>query len=113
MAYYTAPYAFQTTIPQGYGGQFFPSSLLSSFFYDISATILYTFYPQNQYDAWLNVPSSVAQQLSIAGKQYSSAPSYPNPDTIYNTNIKGVFPKCILTESGSPLLCDNGNYLVV
>lgn len=113
MVYYTAPYYFQTTIPQGFGGQFYPPSLLSAYFYDISATILYTFYPQSQYDVWLNAPTSIAQQLSVAGKQYSSAFSYPNPDTIYNTNIVGVFPKCVLTESGSPLLCDNGKYLVV
>lgn len=112
-SYYTAPYYFQTSPLQGWGGQFYPASLLSGYFYDIVSTILYTFYPQNQYDVWLDVPTSVPQQLSIAGKQYSSALSYPNPDTIYNQNIKNVFPKCILTENGSPLLCDNGDYLVV
>jgi len=111
--YYTAPYGFQTSIPQSWSGQFYPTSLLSGYAYDVPNTILYTFYPQEQYDVWLDVPSSIAQQLSIAGKQYSSSASYPNPDTIYNTNIKGVFPRCILTESGSPLVCENGNYLVV
>lgn len=112
-SYYTAPYGFQTSITAGWGGQFYPAFLLSGFSYDIPNTILYTFYPQEQYDVWLNVPTSLAQQLTIAGKQYSSAPGYPNPDIIYNNNIKGVFPRCILTENGSPLLCDNGDYLVV
>lgn len=111
--YYTAPYSFKTSINQGWGGQFSPAGLLSAFFYDIPNTILYTFYPQNQYDVWLNAPTSIAQQLTLSGKQYNSNPSFPNPDTIYNTNIKNVFPKCILTENGSPLLCDNGVYLVV
>lgn len=111
--YYTAPYAFQTSISQGWGGQFYPPSLLFAYAYDIPSTILYTFYPQEQYDVFLNVPSSVAQQLAISGKQYSSAIGYPNPDTIYTQNISGVFPKCILTENGSPLLCNNGDYLVV
>lgn len=112
MSYYTAPYAFQTSIPQGWGGQFYPTSLLSGFFYDLINTILYTMYPQGQYDAWLNVPVSTAQQLTTAGKQYSSSASYPDPDTIYSNNISGVFPQCILTEDGSPLLCENGDYLV-
>lgn len=112
-SYYTAPYAFQTAITSGWGGQFYPAGLLSGFSYDIPNTILYTFYPQNQYDAWLNVPTSVPQQLTLSGKQYNSNPDFPNPDTIYSTNIRGVFPKCILTENGSPLLCDNGDYLVV
>jgi len=111
--YYTAPYAFQTNITSGWGGQFSPAGLVSGFFYDIINTILYIFYPQNQYDVYLNAPTSIAQQLTLSGKQYNSNPNFPNPDTIYNTNINGVFPKCILTESGSPLLCDNGDYLVV
>lgn len=111
--YYTAPYAFQTSIISGWGGQFSPATLISGFFYDIINTIIYIFYPQNQYDVYLNAPTSIAQQLTLSGKQYNSNPSFPNPDTIYKTNINGVFPKCILTENGSPLLCDNGNYLVV
>lgn len=111
--YYTAPYGFQTSIIQGWGGQFYPASLLSGYAYDIPNTILYTMYPQGQYDVWLNAPTSIAQQLSLAGKQYNANPGYPNPDQIYNNNIKNVFPKCILTENGSPILCDNGNYLVV
>lgn len=111
--YYTAPYGFKTAIQQGWSGQFYPPSLLSGFAYDIPNTILYTVYPQQQYDVWLNVPTSLAQQLTLAGKQYSSAPGYPNPDTIYTNNISGVFPRCILTENGSPLECENGKYLVV
>ena len=103
---------FQRAITSGWGGQFAPAGLLSGFSYDIPNTILYTFYPQNQYDVYLDVPTSIAQQLTIAGKQYNSNPNYPNPDTIYKININGVFPKCILTENGSPLLCDNGDYLV-
>lgn len=112
-SYYTAPYGFQTSIASGWGAQFYPQSMLSSVFYDIPSTILYTFYPQEQYDVWLDVPVSVAQQFNISGKQYSSSPSYPNPDTIYNTNVVGKFPQCILTENGSPLLCENGVYLVI
>lgn len=112
--YYTAPYAFKTNpIIQGWGGQFSPPGLISSYEYDLSSQILYTFYPQNQYDVFLNVPTSIPQQLSIAGKQYSSLPSYPNPDIIYSTNINGVFPKCLLTENGRPLICDNGDYIIV
>lgn len=114
MSYKPVAFGFQTpAIISGWGGQFYPPSLLSSYLYDIPGQVLYTVYPQEQYDVWLQVPTSIAQQLSIAGKQYSSAYGYPDPAIIYNTNIKGIFPQCLLAENGAPLLCENGNNLVI
>ena len=114
MVYKPVAFGFETpNIPLGWGGQYYPSSFLSGFMYDLSTQNLYTIYPQQQYDVWLNTPTSLAQQLTIAGKQNSSQQGYPDPGSIYVQSIKGVFPQCILTENGAPLLCENGNYLVL
>lgn len=113
MSYKPLPFGFTTPdTPLGWGGQF-PASVLSGFLYDLPNQILYTIYPQQQYDVWLQVPISIAQQLTLAGKQNSSQASFPNPDTIYSTNIKKVFPQCLLTERGAPLLCENKDHLVI
>lgn len=114
MVYHPVAFGFTTPdLPLGWGGQYTTSSTISGFMYDIPDQILYTIYPQQQYDVWLQAPTSLAQQLTIAGKQNSSQQSYPDPSTIYAQNIKGVFPQCLLTENGAPMLCENGDYLVL
>ena len=112
----TAPHGFQTPyVPLGWGGQYYPSSpTVSGFLYDIPNQILYTIYPNQTYDIWLQVPTSIAQQMTLAGAQNSSQASFPNPNTILTQQIKGVFPECILTENGAPLFSEtSGGYLVI
>lgn len=108
---------FQTpSIPQGWGGQYplSPLPVISGFSYDLPNQILYTIYPKQQYDVFLTVPTSMAQQLTLAGKQNSSQAGYPNQDTIYTQQIARVFPQCLLTEDGLALLAETtGNYLVL
>ena len=110
MSYHPVPFGFQAPyIPQGWGGQYYASSILSGFAYDIPQQILYTIYQQQQYDVFLEVPLSIAQQLTLAGKQNSSQPSFPSPDTIFTQqiltpHIAGVAD--IGTDSGINLVTD-------
>lgn len=102
-------------VAQGWGGQYpkTSTSILSGFNFDLPNQIIYTTYFQQQYDVFLTVNTSIPQQLTLAGKQNSSQPSFPDPDTIYNQQIRNVLPQCILAEQGSPLLTESGEYFVI
>lgn len=102
-------------IAQGWGGQYpkTQTSVLSGFNFDLPNKILFTTYFKQQYDVFLNVNTSLPQQLTLSGKQNSSQASFPDPDAIYNQQIRTVLPQCILAEQGSPLLTENGEYLVI
>jgi hypothetical protein len=121
MAIKPQPFAFQTPgVTQGWGAQYNPASILSSFLYDIFNQILYTIYPTNVYDIWLTVPTSLAMQLTLAGKQYNSNPNFPNPDTIYLQQIftpasgAGIeYGQCfIATDSGTQMATNSGLNLI-
>lgn len=112
---------FQTPyVTQGWGAQYNSSSILSSFLYDIYNQILYTVYPQQQFDIWLTVPTSLAMQLTLAGKQYNSNPNFPNPDNIYLTQIfnpasgAGIeYGSCfIATNNGTQINTNSGNNFI-
>lgn len=102
-------------VTQGWGGQYPKTavSVLAGFNFDLPNQIIYTNYFQQQYDVFLQCSISIPQQLVLAGKQNSSQARFPNPDTILNQQISGVLPQCILAEQGSPLIAENGQYLVI
>lgn len=102
-------------VNQGWGGQYpqTTASLLAGFNFDLPNQMIYTNYFQQQYDVFLQCNVSIPQQLTLAGKQNSSQPNFPNPDTIYNQQVRAVLPQCILAEQGSSLLTENGQYLVI
>lgn len=104
------------SLEQSFGTQYYQTSIVSAFTYDISAGVLYTIYPTINYDVFLNVPLSIAQQFAVADRQLGGSyrnPNIPYPDDIYVNQIKGNYRQCLLAENGAPLLCENGDYLVV
>lgn len=108
---------FQTpSLEQSFGTQYYGTSIISAFEYDVSTGILYTIYPTINYDVFLGVPLSVAQQFAVADRQLGGSyrnPNIPYPDDVYNQQVAGVYRQCILCENGAPVLCENGNYLVI
>lgn len=102
-------------VTQGWGGQFpkTHNSVVSGFNFDLPNQIIYMTYFQQQYDVFLQCNISLPQQLVLAGKQNSSQQGFPDPDKIYNQQIRGILPQCILAEQGSPLLTEDGRYLVI
>ncbi len=101
---------------QGWSGSFYGTKYLSGFSFDLSDQILYTIYPQQQFDVYLQANTTLAQGLSVANKMLPQTyfnTNLPDPDSIYTQNIEGQFPQCILAENGSPILAENGDYLVL
>jgi len=112
---------------QGWAASFYQTEYVVGFAYNLSAQILYVIYPQQQFDVYLNANTTLAQGLSVANNQLGGSylnPNLPTPDVIYKTQIEGQFPQCILCEngsnmqnptygSGSPLMTENGQYLVL
>lgn len=108
---------FQTpSLEQSFGTQYYQTNIVSGFMYDVSTAILYSIYPTINYDVFLGVPLSVAQQFAVADRQLGGSyrnPNIPYPDDIYEQQIVGNYHQCLLAENGAPLLCENGNYLTV
>jgi len=90
-----------------------PVSYLAGFSYDATEGIMYAIYPQNQFDVFLKANNSLAQALSIANVPATQYNPVPRPDSIYQNQMMGALPQCILCENGSPLLCENGDFLVI
>ena len=116
-----APKFQSPSLQQSFGTQYYGTSIVSGFIYDVSSSILYTLYPTINYDIFLNVPGSLAQAFATADAQLGGSgrnPNIPYPDTLYTNNVNNqtgnpVYKQCLLAENGAPLLCENGNYLVV
>jgi len=101
---------------QGWSGAFIGTKYLAGFAFDLSDQILYAIYPQQQFDVYLGANTTLAQGLSVANRQLGGSyqnPNIPDPDLSYTQQIEDKFPQCILCENGSPLLCENGQYLVL
>ena len=108
---------FQTpSLEQSFGTQYYGTNIIAGFMYDVSAAILYTIYPTINYDVFLGVMLSVAQQFAVADRQLGGSyrnPNIPYPDDIYTQQVTGKYHQCLLIENGAPFLCDNGKYLTV
>lgn len=107
---------YTPSFQQGWSGSFYGTTYLAGFSFDLSDQILYTIYPQQQFDVYLGANLTLAQGLSIANKQLPSTyqnPNLPDPDMIYTQQIEGQFPQCVLCENGSALLTEDGQYLVL
>lgn len=101
---------------QGWGGSYYGARYLSGFSFDLSDQILYTIYHKQQFDVYLQANTTLAQGLSVANRQLPGSyqnPNLPEPDLIYENQIRGQLPQCILCENGSPLLTESGEYLVL
>lgn len=108
---------FQTpSLQQSFGTQYHGTSIVSGFMYDVSTTILYTIYPTLNYDVFLSVPLSLAQQFATADAQLGGSyrnPNIPYPDDLFENQVINNYEQCLLAENGAPLLDENGNYMVV
>ena len=105
-----------TSFQQGWSGSFYQTRYLAGFAFDLSDQILYTIYPQQQFDVYLGANLTLAQAFSVANKQLPGSyinTNIPLPDQVYENQVRGLLPQCILCENGSPLLCENGDYLVL
>jgi hypothetical protein len=104
------------SIQQAFGTQYYGTLLVSGFSYDVSNGVLYTIYPTINYDVFLGVPMSVAQQFAVADRQLGGSyrnPVIPQPDNLYTNAVAGSFKQCLLCENGAPFLCENGQYITV
>lgn len=109
------------SLQQAFGTQYYGTSIVSGFIYDVSQSILYTLYPTINYDVFLGVPSSLAQAFATADAQLGGSgrnPNIPYPDTLYTNGVNAqtgnpVYKQCLLMENGAPLLAETGNYLTI
>jgi len=108
---------FIPSFQQGWSGAYYQTEYLRGFAFDLSDQILYTIYPQQQFDVYLGANLTLAQGLSVANKQLPGSninTNIPLPDQIYTQQIAGQLPQCILCENGSPILTEpDGKYLVL
>lgn len=108
---------FQTpNVQQGWSTQYHGTAIISGILYDLSNAILYTIYPTINFDVFLGIPLSIAQQFSVADRQLGGTyrnTNIPYPDDIYEQQVAGNFRQCLLLENGAPLLCENGDYITV
>lgn len=104
------------SLEQSFGTQYYSTAIVSAFTYDVSNNILYPIYPSLNYDVYLGVPLSIAQQFAVADRQLGGSYrnlNIPYPDDIYTNLVANNYKQCVLCENGAPLLCENGNYLTV
>lgn len=92
------------SIISGWGDSYFSQNLtIKGFYWDWYYQVLYTQTPTAQFNVWLNVPQSTAQQMA-------SQPNF-NPDAFYKGFCTQNLP-CLLTEDCVPLTCEDGTFLL-
>jgi hypothetical protein len=110
---------FQTpSLEQSFGTQYYGTSIVSAFMYDVSTSILYTIYPTINYDVFLGVPLSVAQQFAVADAQLGGSyrnPNIPYPDNIYLNQVfspVAVGMADLVTNDNVPIVTNSGDNIV-
>lgn len=91
-------------IDYGWGGSFPESDTIKGFYWDLNTNFLYTQTPTLQFNIFLNVPQSVAQQLVF---------STAHPTESLYAAICDTYQSCLLDENCVPFITEDGTYIVV
>lgn len=87
----------------GYGGQFFNTSVTNGFIYGLDEQYLYVTLVNGNTTGFINVPQSTVQVFNAVS----------TPDSYYTTNIYNVYRQPLMTNNCNNLLVNSNTYLVI